>query len=148
MPRRGPSRTTQRPSTRATFGSTTGAGVKVTVSQAEYRDVMRALKRADRDTRRQMLKVIRDTGEPVRKGAARRFRPVDYRSAAGFRVRVRAAGVTVDQKLRRTTGKHPGYGRMQMRRALLPSLAENRDEMLRRMRRAIDQINLRFNTGR
>lgn len=65
---------------------------------------------------------LREVGEVVRDDAEERFAEYDASSAAGFRVRVRAAGrVVVEQTRRRTTGRRPDYGSLMMTKALLPA---------------------------
>ena len=112
-----------------------------------YRELMLGLVQADRGTRKAVRDELRQAGEHVRSEAAIRFAPVDARSAANYRVVVRRRGVNVEQRLRRTTGKHPEYGRLQMRRALLPALYANEDETIRELEQALDRICARFNAG-
>jgi hypothetical protein len=111
-----------------------------TVAVRGYRELVKASYVADRALRKQMRDTFRAVGEPVRSEAAIRFAPVDARSAAGYRVRVRQTGVIVEQSLRRTTGKHPEYGKLQMRRALLPSLAHQEPATMRRLEQAVDHV--------
>jgi len=109
-----------------------------------YRDFMRACARADKDTRRYVRSTLRETGELVRSDAVARFSTIDARSAAGYKIRVRQTGVLVEQSLRKTTGRRPDYGALQMRRALLPALAANQQDTERRLEHAIDEIADRF----
>lgn len=87
-----------------------------------------------------MRAALREVAEPVRAEAASLFSTVDPRSAAGYRVRVRQRGVSVEQSLRKTTGQHPEYGALQMREALLPALARKEREIEQGMEEAIDRI--------
>jgi hypothetical protein len=105
-----------------------------------YKELVKASYAADRALRKQMRDTFRAVGEPVRSEAAIRFSRYDARSAASYRVRVRQRGVIVEQSLRKTTGKHPEYGRLQMRRALLPAQAHQEPETLRRIERAVDEV--------
>lgn len=50
------------------------------------------------------------------------FSNYDVHSAMGYKIRVRARGVAVEQSLRRTTGEHPFFGTLQMEQALVPAL--------------------------
>src|SRR5215831_3188478 len=113
---------------------------KETVAVRGYKELVKASYLADRQLRRQMRDTFRQVGEPVRSEAAIRFAAVDARSARGYRVRVRQTGVIVEQSLRRTTGKHPEYGKLQMKRALLPALRDEEPETMRRFERAVDQV--------
>jgi hypothetical protein len=108
---------------------------------------MQALARSDKASRRAVRDELRQAGEAVRIGASFRFASTDRRTAAGYRIRVRQRGVAVEQSLRKTTGKHPEYGALQMRRALLPSLYANEDRTVREMEEALDRICDRFNAG-
>jgi hypothetical protein len=114
---------------------------------ADYRNVMVGLKEADTRTRRDVRAELRHAGDKVREGATQRFDQYDPRSAQGYRVRVRQRGVAVEQSIRRTTGKHPEFGTLQMQRALVPSLEANEDETYRRFEEAVDKSTLIFNGG-
>jgi hypothetical protein len=76
---------------------------------------------------------LRKAAEPVRDDAHARFSHVSPRSALGYKVRVRQRGVAVEQSRKRTTGKRPDFGVMQMREALLPALAAKSDEVVERL---------------
>jgi hypothetical protein len=112
-----------------------------------YREFMRATARADKESKAYPRKVLRDVGDTVRDDAVRRFSPVDSRSAAGYRTRVRITGVAVQQSLRKTTGARPRYGSLQMRRALLPALLSHRDDLERQMDIALGLIERHFERG-
>lgn len=94
-----------------------------------YKPFLRACDRAGRDVRREVHSIFREVGEIVRVDAARRFASVSPVSAAGYRVRVRQRGVSVEQSLRKTTGRNPEYGGRQMRHALLPALMSKQREI-------------------
>lgn len=115
-----------------------------TVRLDGYREFQRAVARADKETKRDVREAFREVAEPVRVDAVARMSGIDTRSATGYRVVVRQRGVAVEQRLRRTTGKHPEYGRLQMRKALEPALAENEDRIERGVENAIDKIADRF----
>jgi hypothetical protein len=112
-----------------------------------YRELMRALKHADTDSRRFARAALRESGETVRRDATERFASVSVRSAAGYKVGVTQKSVRVYQSLRKTTGKRPDYGALQMRRALLPALAANEEETVKAFEDAIDRIADRFERG-
>ena len=84
------------------------------------------LERGFRQMRKQVLRELRPelrkAGELVRTEASTLFSSIDARSAAGYKVRVRAKGVAVEQSLRKVTGLRGDYGALQMRRALIPAL--------------------------
>jgi hypothetical protein len=85
------------------------------------------------------------SGEIVRADAATRFRAYSAHSAAGYRVRVRQRGVEVDQSLKKTTGLHPEWGALQMRKALLPSLYAKQTEIEAEFEKALDEVTTVFN---
>jgi hypothetical protein len=110
-----------------------------------YRELLRAFQRADSDSRKELRSALKDVGEVVRRDATGLFSPVDPRSAAGYKTRVRQRGVAVEQSLRRTTGRHPEYGALQMRSALVPALTDNVDQVERQLERALDRVADHFN---
>ncbi len=109
-----------------------------------YREFMRATARADRESKRYIRGVFKQVGEHVRADAAGRMGNIDSRSAAGYRVAVRQRGVAVNQSIRKTTGDRPDYGGLQMRKALLPALMANGDEMNRELELALARVAAHF----
>jgi hypothetical protein len=105
-----------------------------------YREFLFACDRAGKETKKLVRGSFREVGEIVRIDAARLLSPVSARSAGGYRTRVRARGVIVEQSLRKTTGQHPGWGSYQMRRALVPSMAANEERGIGAMDGAIEKV--------
>lgn len=105
-----------------------------------YREFLRACQRAEKSTNKEMRAALAKAAEPVRAEAARIFEAVHARSAQGYRVKVRQRGVSVEQRLRKTTGAHPEFGALQMREALIPALDSNADEIDRGLVNAVDEI--------
>ncbi len=89
---------------------------------------------------KEMREGLREAAEPVRREATALFSPVNADSAASYRVRVRARGVSVEQSKRRTTGMRPDYGRLQMGRALLPALEARANDVVRRLEQMLDEL--------
>jgi hypothetical protein len=118
-----------------------------TLAVRGYRDLLRGLATADKETKLAVRATLKQTGEATRTSATSLLSPVDTRSASGYRVRVRQRGVAVEQSLRRTTGRHPQWGSYQMRHALLPALAANADETEHLMQAALDIVAAHFNSG-
>ena len=114
------------------------AGATLRVSG--YREFVRACDHAGKDAKREVRTTLRGVGEAVRVAATSRLARIDERSAAGLRVSVRQQGVFVVQSLRKTTGKRPDYGALQMRRALLPALRSKTDETEHAMEQAVDRV--------
>lgn len=112
-----------------------------------YRELLRAFQLADKEQRKYLRAVLKDVGAVVRRDAVQRFNPINSRSAAGYRTRVRQRGVAVEQSLRKTTGTHPQWGSYQMRHALLPALMGRVDDTERAMEQALDKVADHFNRG-
>jgi hypothetical protein len=104
------------------------------------RGMLRACDRAGKESKREGRNAFKEAGDIVRVEATHRFQPIDARSAAGYRTRVRQRGVAVEQSLRRTTGEHPEFGSLQMRRALIPALDARSDRVERELEHAIDKV--------
>jgi hypothetical protein len=112
-----------------------------------YQSLMRGLRDADRASRLAIRATLRHAGEAVQSDARARAGRRDPKTAAGYKTRVRQRGLAVEQSLRKTTGLHPEWGAWQMRRALLPALADNEQNTNRLMEHALDVIAARFNSG-
>lgn len=118
-----------------------------TVRVKGYKELTRAARRAGSATNKEVRAALREVAEPVRAEAAAKFALIDARSAAGFRIAVRARGVAVEQRIGRVTGKRGDYGSLQMRRALIPALAANDDKIDDSMDKALDRIESIFERG-
>lgn len=103
-------------------------------------DLRRDLRRAGSELAKDTRKALKEAADPVRREAQFRFAGTNARSAAGYRVAVRARGVAVEQRLRRTTGQHPEWGSLQMRTALLPALLGRQEDVLRGLENMIDRL--------
>lgn len=108
--------------------------------------MIRACDRAGKETRREVRATLREAGDVVKEDWQARMRSIDERSAAGLRTVVRVRGVSVEQSLRKTTGKHPEYGALQMRRGI-HAVDAKRDQAERAMERAIDKVADHFGKG-
>ena len=95
----------------------------MTIVVRNLREFVRATDRAGPSTKKMVRNELRLAGDLVRADAYARFRPFSERTARGFRVAVRQRGVSVEQRLARTTGLHPEWGVEQMEKALLPARA-------------------------
>jgi hypothetical protein len=119
--------------------------VAETVRVKGLRELQRALRDADKELRLAVRAELREAGEIVRGEAKALFERFDPKSAAGYRVRVRLRGVAVEQSLKRTTGQHPEFARLQRRTALEPALDAKEDEVITRLEEALDNVADRFN---
>lgn len=113
------------------------------------REFSRAIARAGPDAKKEVRTALRVVAEPVRVDAVAHFSSYGSTpsalkshafSAANYRVVVRQRGVAINSRLRKTTGKHPEYGEVQMRRALLIAAAENVALIERGMEHALSRI--------
>lgn len=116
-----------------------------TVVVRGLQELLKASRAAGSATNREVRAALRQSGEIVRADAAQRLSAYSTKSAAGLKVRVRQRGVAVEQSLRKTTGAHPQYGALQMRRALLPALAKNEPLVEAEMEKALDKVVEIFN---
>lgn len=105
-----------------------------------YRELLAACAEAPKELRREVRSILREAGESVRRDATSRFEAYSSVSAHGYRTVARTHGITVDQRLRKVTGRHPEWGALQMRRALLPALHENTERFERDMEHAVELI--------
>ena len=118
-----------------------------TVRLLGYREFLRACDRAGKESKAYVRGSFREVGDIVRLDASAMLAPVSSRSAAGYRTRVRARGVAVEQSLRKTTGTRPDWGVHQMRRVLVPSMTQNEERIVGAMDRAIDKVCDHFEGG-
>jgi len=113
---------------------------KETIRLKGYREFMRAVSKAEKETRGRVHRKLREAGDIVREDAAGRFDRYSTKTASGFRIRSRVGGVFVEQSLRKVTGLRPDYGRLQMVKALEPALDAKSGEVERRLEQALDEL--------
>lgn len=119
-----------------------------TVTAKGLREFIRAADASGKATKKAVRDRLRKVGEIVRDDARGLFASYDERTASRFGVSVRRTGVvSVEQRLRRTTGKRPDFGGLQMRKALLPALEQDKDKVEREFERALDDIADIFERG-
>lgn len=117
------------------------AGGTVSVKVHGLRELNSALKKVDRELARELESELRDAAQLVAETARAKFSVIDARSAMGFRPRIRGFGrVVVEQRRRRTTGQHPEFGSLQMRRALLPALREDEPKVIEAIEGMLDRL--------
>ena len=97
-----------------------GPSVRVKGVTALQRD----LKRAQADCAKDVRKAVREAAEPVRRDVAAVASKWGMYTASGYTISVRRGGelVAVQQRRRRTTGKRPDFGTLQMVEAMIPAL--------------------------
>jgi hypothetical protein len=104
------------------------------------KEFLRATAKADKETKKRIRARFREVGEIVRDDAASRFGRYDDKTAGGFRPVVRTRGVTVEQRLKRTTGKRGDFGALQMRRGLIPAVESNTRKIEAEFEKALDEL--------
>lgn len=102
--------------------------------------LVRALNKVDKELAKEIRSEIREVAKVVQDDARSRFMGVDARSAMGLRASARGGRGFVGQRYKRTTGHHPEFGSLQMRKALLPALGSKQDEVVRRLEEMIDRL--------
>jgi len=110
-----------------------------------YRPFIQAINRAGPETKAAVTIALKAVGEPVKADAARRLAPYSQRSAAGLQVKVTTSSVKIRQGLRKTTGEHPEYGDLQMKRSLLPARRANSLRTNEAFQVALDVVIAHFN---
>lgn len=118
-----------------------------TLRVSGLREFIVAADAAGGKTKYAVREALRDASKPVLVSARQRLTggvarsPSLARTAAGLRIVVRRTGVvSVEQSLRKTTGKRPDFGALQMRRALIPALQANESEVVGQMEGAMERI--------
>lgn len=105
------------------------------------KEFLRAADLAGKETKKMVRGRMREVAEPVLQDARRKLSRYDARSASRLGISVRKAGtVSVEQRLRRTTGAHPQFGSLQQHQVLEPALDENADKIERWFEDALDDI--------
>lgn len=105
------------------------------------RELERALRASDADSAKELRKGVRDAAKIVSVDARSRAGRFGAFTAMGIRPRTRPGLVaTVEQARRRTTGKRPDFGGLQMRHALVPALEAKEDEVIRHIENLIDTV--------
>jgi len=115
------------------------------------RELLRATDAMGKDTKRLVRGKLREAAEPVRQDAAVRFASYDAKSAGKYGISVRRTGfVSVEQRLRRSSDasrRRPKFGTLQMKKALLPALADNGEQVEAKVNEAVTLACAKFNLG-
>jgi hypothetical protein len=107
-------------------------------------ELLRASRDAGGATQTEVRAALAKSGEIVQADAVPRMAKYSTKSAAGFKVRVRQRGVSVEQSLLKTTGLRPDWGALQMRKALLPAVERKFPQVEAEFEKALDEIILIF----
>jgi hypothetical protein len=104
------------------------------------RELVRAADAAGKETKKLVRDRLRKVAEPVLADWRRELSRYDARSASRLGISVRRTGsVSVEQRLRRTTGLHPDFGALQMTQAVA-ALDENAMRIEHEFEQAVDEI--------
>lgn len=85
---------------------------------------------------------LKRLAEPVARTARHRADEEGYgcKTVTGLQAGVRYATAVVRQQNRKTTGKHPEFGDLQMRKVLLPALREHEPEIVAGVEKLLDRM--------
>lgn len=109
------------------------------------RELHRALKNYNDDLKKDLERRLIEAGRIVQDQAFNLFSPIDARSAAGFRAKTRGFGrVVVQQQRRKTTGFHPEFGALQMRRGLIPAVSDSETKVMAEIENMLDELGRTF----
>jgi len=112
-----------------------------TVRVKGLRELNAALHRIDRDLGKELDKGLLEAGMLIAQNARNRFGVYDQKSAMGFRPRMRGFGrLVVEQRYRKTTGQHPEFGSLQMRKALLPARSDEEPALVAGLELMLDRL--------
>ncbi len=104
------------------------------------REFQRACNKGGKEAKQGLNRRLVAAGQGVAEEARSRISRYSAKSAAGIRPRARVGTVVVEQRLRRTTGLRPEFGRLQMRRGLVPALEAKRPELERQLERMLADL--------
>lgn len=120
----------------------------------KVRGLDRLIRRADeasRATKKLVRDDLKDAAAPIRDEGERlllELRPAPGVTARGLAIRVRKTGVvSVEQRLRKTTGLRSDWGATQMRRGLVPAVEAKEHEVETRMTHAVAKVITRLESG-
>jgi hypothetical protein len=111
-----------------------------TVRVHGLKELNRAFGKASKDLQRELRAGLKEAAEPVAAEARSNAARFGARTAAGIKPGARAGAAFVRQGNRKTTGKRPDFGRLQMQTVLLPALAAKEDAVVAEVEKLIDRI--------
>jgi len=112
----------------------------VTYRTRGLKEFVRASQHSEREVKLATRKALRKTGDVVKVEARALLSELSPQAAGTLRTYVRQRGVAVEQSKRKVTGKHPDWGKTQMRHALLPALERKEDEIEETFDREIGRV--------
>lgn len=118
-----------------------------TVRVNGLKELNRAFKEYDKDAKKDLQAALRLIAVPVAADARRLASPFGEATVAGIAPGARVAGAVVRQRRRKTTGHHPEFGGLLMRRALEPALQENETKIVEGVERLFDTLAIKHGFG-
>ena len=106
------------------------AAQAVRVNVKGYREVIRALNRTDKETKKTLKDALKAAAEPVAADARSLIAKYQGASVSTIQPRVVTSGVYVTQRAKKKTGKRPDFGSLQMRRGLIPALYDHENDIV------------------
>lgn len=111
-----------------------------TVRVKGLRELNRAFKGYADDSRKELQAELRKIAEPVAATARQKAAPYGAATSTGFAAGARVAGAVVRQRRKKTTGHHPEFPGILMRKVLLPALAEHEERIIREVNDLFDRL--------
>jgi hypothetical protein len=99
----------------------------------------------DKTKRKLVREGLRDAVKPAQHEATRLFTRYNAKVAGKYRTVVRKTGeVAIEQSVGRKTGKRPDFGRLQIKRALLPGFQTTYPVIVKNVQEQVDKIGQEF----
>lgn len=111
-----------------------------TVRVEGLKELNRAFKNVSKELQKELRVGLKKAAEPVATDARRRAARFGAKTAAGIKPSARGTSAFVRQSNRKTSGRRPDFGGIQMAAAFLPALAANEDAVVREVEHLLDRI--------
>lgn len=109
-----------------------------------YRQLQRDFGRMSKDLRKDLRSQLKEIGGIVADDARQRAAAYSDRTARSIRPKVRTADLSVQDTARKVTGKRPDYGKLVMRRVLLPAREAKQRELMDGLETMLDKLGHRY----
>lgn len=120
-----------------------------TVRVTGLREYHRAISKVSKPLKRELEAALRKVAEPVAADIRSLAETEQWgpRTVDGIRAGSSRGVPVIRQRRRKTTGAHPEFGGMQMRRAFLPGLERNEETIVRGVEAMLDDLTDEFDRG-
>lgn len=105
-----------------------------------YREAASALNKVNRKAKATLFAGLRAAAEPIALDARQRLMGYQGMSTSTIRPSATQRGVVVVQRKKKTTGKRPDFGSLQMKQGLLPALYQNQDDISQKVEDAFTAL--------